>query len=158
MNITLNTPILIYFQLVIYILYLSILSLSLGRHRLDIINMAEVLTDNREILLSNIDYRLISEEDFEFEKEILRNPLSIKSWLRYIEHKEDDPIDQQVFVFERACMDLPRSYKLWRMYLSLRKRHVEGLNPAKYEEEYEKVNICYEKALVLLNKVFIYLY
>ncbi|KTW27084.1 hypothetical protein T552_02576 [Pneumocystis carinii B80] len=117
--------------------------------------MTQILSNNNKnkIILDNIDSYHISEEDFEYEKELLRNPFSIKSWLRYIEHKEGDPIHEQVFIFERACMDLPRSYKLWRLYLNVRKRHVEGLNPAKYEEEYEKVNVCYEKALVLLNKM-----
>ena len=31
----------------------------------------------------------ISEADFIHEEEILRNPHSVKTWLRYIEHKQD---------------------------------------------------------------------
>lgn len=56
-------------------------------------------------------------------------------------------------MFERAVKELPRSYKLWKMYLDLRVKHVGSLNPVKYEEEYDKVNDCFERALVLLNKM-----
>lgn len=38
-------------------------------------------------------------------------------------------------------------------YLDLRIKHVSPLNPAKYHEEYNKVNDCFERSLILLNKM-----
>jgi pre-mRNA-splicing factor SYF1 len=38
-------------------------------------------------------------------------------------------------------------------YLDLRVKHVSQLNPAKYAEEYNKVNDCFERSLILLNKM-----
>jgi len=102
---------------------------------------------------TNIDIYLIAEEDIAYEEELIRNPYQLSPWLRYMQHKTDRPIHEKVFVLERACRDLPGSYKLWKMYLDLRVRHLDGLNPAKYEEEYDKVNDAFERALVLLNKV-----
>jgi hypothetical protein len=49
---------------------------------------------------------------------------------------------------------LSGSYKLWKMYLDLHVRHLDGLDPAKYEDEYNKVNDAFERALVHLNKVW----
>lgn len=102
-----------------------------------------------------IDLYLISDEDAHYEQEILRDPYSsIKPWLRYIEHKSKiGNIHEQVFVYERACKALPRSYKIWKMYLDLRVKHVSKLNPAKYKEQYNKVNDCFERSLILLNKM-----
>ncbi|KAG5439721.1 hypothetical protein PCANB_000003 [Pneumocystis canis] len=106
-----------------------------------------------DIFSENASLYNISEDDDAYERELVRNPFSLKSWLRYIQHKANQSIHEQVFIFERACSDLPGSYKLWRMYLNFRKRHLEGLNPAKYQQEYEKVNFCYERALASLNKM-----
>jgi hypothetical protein len=102
---------------------------------------------------TKIDLYLIAEEDIPYEEELIRNPFTLKPWLHYLQHKTDRPLHEKVFVLERACRELPGSYKLWKMYLDLRTRHVDGLNPAKYEDEYEKVNDAFERALVLLNKV-----
>ena len=102
---------------------------------------------------TKLDIYLIREEDVPYEEELIRNPYSLKPWLRYLQHKTDGPLHEKVFVLERACRALPGSYKLWKMYLELRIRHLEGLNPARYEEEYDKVNDAFESALILLNKV-----
>jgi pre-mRNA-splicing factor SYF1 len=102
---------------------------------------------------TKIDLYLIAEEDIPYEEELIRNPFTLQPWLRYLQHKTDRPLHEKVFVLERACRELPGSYKLWKMYLDLRARHLGTLNPAKYEEEYDKVNDAFERALVLLNKV-----
>ena len=102
---------------------------------------------------TKLDLYLIAEEDIPHEEELIRNPYTLKPWLHYLQHKTDRPLFEKVFVLERACRELPGSYKLWKQYLSLRVSHLEGLNPAKYEEEYDKVNDVFERALVLLNKV-----
>jgi len=103
---------------------------------------------------SKLDVFLITEDDIPYEEELIRNPYQLGPWLRYLQHKTDGPVHEKVFVLERACRELPGSYKLWKMYLELRIRHLSKLNPAKYEEEYNKVNDAFERALVLLNKVF----
>lgn len=100
-----------------------------------------------------MDLYLVSEEDVPYEEELIRNPYSLKPWLHYLQHKTDQPLHERVFILERACRALPGSYKLWKMYLDMRIQHLGGLNPAKYEEEYDKVNEIFERALVLLNKV-----
>ncbi|CAG8796679.1 7105_t:CDS:2, partial [Gigaspora rosea] len=93
------------------------------------------------------------EIDIPFEEEILRNPYTLKSWFRYIDHKVEQPIQQRIFVYERALKELPGSYKLWKQYLDLRREQVQDLNSVKYEKEYLKVNNCFERALVLLHKM-----
>lgn len=62
---------------------------------------------------------ILDEEDLAYEEEILRNPNSIKPWIRYIEHKSDAPRNILNLVFERALKELPGSYKLWYNYLKV---------------------------------------
>ncbi|OLL23494.1 Pre-mRNA-splicing factor syf1 [Neolecta irregularis DAH-3] len=101
----------------------------------------------------SIDLALIGASDEAYEEELLRNPYVLKPWIRYLDHKHDRPIHERAFIFERAVKDLPGSYKLWRMYLHERMEHVEDLNPATYEKEWEKINYCFERSLVLLHKM-----
>ncbi|CAB4406292.1 unnamed protein product [Rhizophagus irregularis] len=101
----------------------------------------------------NQGFYMIEELDIPFEEEILRNPYTLKSWLRYIDHKSEQQLSQQIFVYERALKELPGSYKLWKQYLDLRREHVQELNPVRFEKEYLKVNNCFERALVLLHKM-----
>ncbi|RIA91251.1 pre-mRNA splicing factor SYF1 [Glomus cerebriforme] len=101
----------------------------------------------------NLGFYMIEELDIPFEEEILRNPYTLKSWLRYIDHKSEQQLSHQIFVYERALKELPGSYKLWKEYLDLRREHVQELNPVKFEKEYLKVNNCFERALVLLHKM-----
>lgn len=59
---------------------------------------------------------LTSEDDFQYEQDIVRNPGSTKPWLAYIEYKlKHGEVLEQAYVMERACIQLPRSYKLWKM-------------------------------------------
>ncbi|KAK9367368.1 hypothetical protein V1509DRAFT_627124 [Lipomyces kononenkoae] len=100
-----------------------------------------------------LDLYLISETDLPYEHDVLRYPHTLAPWMRYIEHKLQSPIHEQVFVYERACRDLGRSYKVWKMYLDLRVKHLDAINPAKYEDEFVKVNECFERALMMLSKM-----
>jgi pre-mRNA-splicing factor SYF1 len=115
----------------------------------------QVLPRKRTAESTKLDIYLIGEEDVPYEEELIRSPYSLKPWLRYLQHKSDAPLHERVFILERACRDLPGSYKLWKMYLDLRVEHLRGLNPAKYESEYDKVNDAFARAVVLLNKVFL---
>ncbi|KAK3390882.1 hypothetical protein B0H63DRAFT_125122 [Podospora didyma] len=100
------------------------------------------------------DLALVTEEDFAYEQDILRNPGNTKPWLAYIEFKvKHASVREQAFVMERACVQLPRSYKLWKIYLKFRTGHVAKLNAAIFAAEYRKVNALFERALILLNKM-----
>ncbi|KAI1003509.1 Pre-mRNA-splicing factor syf1 [Podosphaera aphanis] len=114
--------------------------------------------DSLSVLKSKLsrkpDLSLISEEDTIYEQDILRDPGSTKPWLAYIEFKfHHGSLQERAYVLERACQQLPRSFKLWKMYLSLRIKHVEKLNPVSFESEFAKVNSLFERALILLNKM-----
>lgn len=93
------------------------------------------------------------ENDIPYEQEILKNPDDITPWFRYLFHKRDRPLADQVSVYERAVRLFPRSYKLWKAYLDLRVTHVKRLNSSSKQNEYSRVNHCFQRALVLLNKM-----
>ncbi|KAL5011732.1 hypothetical protein ScPMuIL_010283 [Solemya velum] len=91
------------------------------------------------------------EEDLLYEEDILRNPHSVKCWLRYLEHKKDGPRNALYILYERALKELPGSYKLWYTYLKLRRKHVRGkciTDPA-----FEDTNSAHERALVFMHKM-----
>ena len=97
---------------------------------------------------------LIGQNDEIYELDILRDPGNIKAWMNYIQFKRQyGTLLEQSFILERACRTLPRSYKLWKLYLELRVNHLKGRNPAQNQQEYQKVNALFERALVLLNKM-----
>ncbi|KAG6176732.1 Pre-mRNA-splicing factor syf1 [Claviceps purpurea] len=103
---------------------------------------------------ARLDLQIVSNEDFIYEQDVARNPVSVKPWLIYIEFKlRHGNIFEQNLVMARACAQLPRSYKLWMKYLSFRTAHVAKLNAATYAPEYDKVNALFERALILLNKM-----
>ncbi|KAF4591501.1 Pre-mRNA-splicing factor SYF1 [Ophiocordyceps camponoti-floridani] len=104
--------------------------------------------------LESQELQAISSDDAAYEQDILRDPASVKPWLAYIEFKSrHGSVSQLNVVMARACAQLPRSYKLWRMFLAFRAKHVARINPAAFPAEYRKVNLLFEKALVLLNKM-----
>ena len=47
------------------------------------------------------------DEDLPYEEDILRNPFSVKSWLRYIEHKKGSSKNVLNLIYERALKELP---------------------------------------------------
>lgn len=47
------------------------------------------------------------ESDLPYEEDILRNPYSVKCWLRYIEHKKDAPKNIINMIYERAIKEMP---------------------------------------------------
>lgn len=91
------------------------------------------------------------------EEALLKTPYNLKVWLRHLERKQDADFETRVFFYERALKELPGSYKLWKMYLGMRRQHLEGLKhggPAMLDHE-RQLNHCYERALVFLHKVSI---
>lgn len=94
---------------------------------------------------------LIEEDDLQYEEEILRNPYSVKCWMRYIEFKQSASAHALNLIYERALKELPGSYKLWYAYLKQRRKQVKRrclTDPA-----FEEVNNCHERALVFMHKM-----
>lgn len=94
---------------------------------------------------------IFTDEDLPYEEEILRNPYSVKHWLRYIDHKKAAPKEAVNVLYERALKELPGSYKLWYNYLRIRRRQVKGrciIDPG-----YEELNNAFERALVFMHKM-----
>ena len=94
---------------------------------------------------------VFNDEDIPFEEELLRNPHSLKSWLRYIEARSDAPTKALNLLYERSLKELPGSYKIWNHYLFLRRQQARGR--AITDPVYEEVNNCYERALVFMHKM-----
>ncbi|XP_063242429.1 pre-mRNA-splicing factor syf1 homolog isoform X1 [Bacillus rossius redtenbacheri] len=94
---------------------------------------------------------VFNEEDLPYEEEILRNPFSVKHWLRYIEHKKGSPKHRVNIIYERALKELPGSYKLWYNYLKLRRRQVKGRCIT--DPSYQDVNNAFERSLVFMHKM-----
>lgn len=92
-----------------------------------------------------------SEEDLPYEEEILRNPFSVKHWLRYIDHKKGAPKHEINMIYERALKELPGSFKLWYNYLKLRRSQIRGRCIT--DSCYEDVNNCFERSLVFMHKM-----
>lgn len=93
----------------------------------------------------------ISEEDVQYEEEILRNAYSVKHWLRYIDHKSTAPPQDVNIIYERALKELPRSYKIWNRYLRARLQQVRSKSIEDEENEY--VIQCFENSMVYMNKM-----
>lgn len=94
---------------------------------------------------------MFEEDDLPYEEEIIRNPYSVKCWMRYIEFKQSAPRNTLNMIFERALKELPGSYKLWYNYLRQRRKQAKGrciTDPA-----FEEVNNCHERALVFMHKM-----
>ncbi|KAI4466206.1 pre-mrna splicing factor [Holotrichia oblita] len=94
---------------------------------------------------------IFTDEDLPYEEEILRNPYSVKHWLRYIDHKKNAQKFAVNIIYERALKELPGSYKLWYNYLRTRRRQIKGrciIDPG-----YEEVNNAFERALVFMHKM-----
>ncbi|KAH8857523.1 Pre-mRNA-splicing factor SYF1 [Schistosoma japonicum] len=94
---------------------------------------------------------IIDEQDRPFEEELIRNPHSVKSWLRYISMKAKSPPKVVYMLYERAVKQLPGSYKLWYRYLRLRRVHSRSLCPGSIL--HEETNNAHERALVTMHKM-----
>ncbi|KAM9258070.1 LOW QUALITY PROTEIN: pre-mRNA-splicing factor SYF1 [Morus bassanus] len=91
------------------------------------------------------------EEDVQHEEELLRNPFSVRRWLRYAQARQKGPRHRLNLLFERALRELPGSYKLWYQYLRQRRQQVKGRCPT--DPAYEEANACHERALVFMHKM-----
>ncbi len=55
---------------------------------------------------------LPSEEDLLYEEELLRNPYSLRMWLRYLDARKSASPRKRYLLYERALNALPGSYKV----------------------------------------------
>ncbi|KAG8178719.1 hypothetical protein JTE90_023265 [Oedothorax gibbosus] len=94
---------------------------------------------------------IVEDEDIPYEEEILRNPYSVKHWLRYIDFKKEGPKHVVNLLYERALKELPGSYTIWHKYLKLRRSQVRG--KCVTDAAYEDVNSAFERALVFMHKM-----
>ena len=94
---------------------------------------------------------IIEADDLPYEEELLRNPGSVKQWLRYIDHKKGNDPKQLNIIYERALQQLPGSYKLWHQYLALRMKQVKG--KCIIDPDFEAVNNTFERSLVFMHKM-----
>lgn len=71
-----------------------------------------------------------------------------------MEYKKNSPPIQRFILFERAVKQLPGSYKLWNMYLKERVEFVvKNKHPISDRDSYEKVNMSFDRAVLLLHKM-----
>jgi pre-mRNA-splicing factor SYF1 len=120
-------------------------------------------TNSHEITIKQIANALIqSDEDFEYEERISTNPYDLKTWLQYIQRKQNmlasssSSISQSYnainYLYERALHVLPHSYKLWFNYLQVRVQQVQNVS-LKHFHLWDSVNTCFEKSLVTMHKM-----
>ncbi|KXS11643.1 TPR-like protein [Gonapodya prolifera JEL478] len=113
--------------------------------------------------------KFITPDDLALEEHLLRHPYVLKNWLTYIDKKRTASHEARIFIFDRAVKELPGSYKLWKMYLDFRTsllirpgavpdpgtllyNPTDVLRPIN-GPEWQNVNACFERALILLNKM-----
>ncbi|KAL4450099.1 hypothetical protein ABPG77_010768 [Micractinium sp. CCAP 211/92] len=94
---------------------------------------------------------LPSEEDLLYEEELLRNPYSLRMWLRYLDARKSASPRKRYLLYERALNALPGSYKLWHAYLAERLTAVRGLAPN--HPSMEALNNTFERAMVSMHKM-----
>ncbi|XP_022667521.1 pre-mRNA-splicing factor SYF1-like isoform X2 [Varroa destructor] len=100
---------------------------------------------------------LFEEDDVAYEEELLRNPYSVRHWLRYAEFKRQRTSkgnrDAVNLVYERALKVLPGSYKIWHQYLTLRVKALEEMKLYPSDSAFEDVSNVFERALVWMHKM-----
>jgi pre-mRNA-splicing factor SYF1 len=96
---------------------------------------------------------LISSDDIAYEEDVLRNPYSMRSWLRYLAWKRAATPKVRNIIYERALHELPGSYKLWKLYLDERRARHKALRLPVQHPLAEALIRAYERALVFLHKM-----
>ena len=74
-------------------------------HSISLIFLKKMTTSLVADVTKDVNTRVnvvFEEEDLPFEEELLRNPHSLKAWLRYIEAREDAPNSKLNLLYERA--------------------------------------------------------
>ncbi|KAL7676129.1 hypothetical protein ACOME3_002388 [Neoechinorhynchus agilis] len=116
--------------------------------------------DRSPLALPDLRSLKIDKEDVAFEEEILRNRFSVRSWLRYVDHKQlsdlgefhPETVVAVSQIYERALAEFPFSYKIWYNYILYR---VKESNRHKPDElgVFQGVNNLFERSIVFMNKM-----
>lgn len=93
------------------------------------------------------------EEDLPFEEDLISNGSTLRSWLRYLEHKKNTHLSERLFVYERAVKALPESYKLWKQLLDLSTSQVKQVKGAVLSSAADAVNCQFERCLLSLSRM-----
>ncbi|VDM59565.1 unnamed protein product [Angiostrongylus costaricensis] len=96
-------------------------------------------------VLENVTLRARSPEDIPYEEDILKNPTSLRSWQRYIDHK------RKTNIYERALKVFDRCYKLWYNYLRFRQRVIAHKPPT--DISWSRLCDAYERCLIHMHKM-----
>ncbi|TKY47326.1 Pre-mRNA-splicing factor SYF1 [Spatholobus suberectus] len=89
----------------------------------------------------------LEEEDLPYEEALLRDPLSVSLWWRYLAARSGPAsFVKRCAINERALNVLPGSYKLWNAYL-------RDLTAHSHHSQYDAVNDAFERALVTMHKM-----
>ncbi|KAI9156050.1 pre-mRNA-splicing factor syf1 [Blastocladiella emersonii ATCC 22665] len=104
--------------------------------------------------------RTIADDDLPFENDLLRDPYSVRAWVRYLEHKLGAvtlgraPRSHLALLYERAVRTLPGSYKLWKAYLDWSRTGLRSVaDPHARDAEATRLHGCYARALLTLHKM-----
>ncbi|OQR77145.1 pre-mRNA-splicing factor SYF1-like [Tropilaelaps mercedesae] len=100
---------------------------------------------------------LFEGDDVAYEEELLRNPYSVRHWLRYADFKRERTSkgDRDIvnLVYERALKELPGSYKIWHQYLTTRMKILDELKLCPTDPAFEDISNVFERALVWMHKM-----
>ena len=55
---------------------------------------------------------LPTDDDLLYEEELLRNPYSLKMWMRYLDARKSVSLKKRYLLYERALQALPGSFKV----------------------------------------------
>nr|CAD1827747.1 unnamed protein product [Ananas comosus var. bracteatus] len=92
-----------------------------------------------------------SESDFPYEEEVLREPLKLQAWRRYLAALAGAPPQKRFSIYERALRALPGSYKLWRGYLA---ELLDAARPLPISDpSYAALNGAFERALATMHRM-----
>ena len=116
----------------------------------ELISLQEHHEKSNDVSVEGLELTL-SEQEYAYEEEIIRNPYVVKGWLRYAEFKRSAAPAKLNMIYERAVKQLPGSFKLWMAYLRLRKQQVRGRCVT--DTVYEDVNNTFERSLVFMFKM-----
>lgn len=68
--------------------------------------------------MNGVEALIPDASDLLYEEELLRNPYSLKLWIRYIDANKAAPLAKRRLLYERALQKLPGSYKVSRSWRS----------------------------------------
>eukprot|EP00835_Amoeboradix_gromovi_P003781 NODE_263_length_12530_cov_0.434881.p2 type:complete len:665 gc:universal NODE_263_length_12530_cov_0.434881:4206-2212(-) len=83
-----------------------------------------------------------------FEQQLIRNPLDIKTWLRYIDYQND--MIPKLHLYLRALSKCPYYYKLWYQYLQCK---LKMLPPNPLYQDLHAIKMDFEICFLFLNQM-----